>query len=44
MAEDLVQNEQEEIVEIIKEKSPKKSSSNKLDFGGIEFFYEKQRK
>lgn len=44
MAEDLVQNEQEEIVEIIKEKSPKKSSSNKLDFGGMEVFYEKNKK
>ena len=44
MAEDLVQNEQEEIVEIIKEKSPKKPSSNKLDFGGMEVFYEKNKK
>jgi tetratricopeptide (TPR) repeat protein len=44
MAEDLVQNEQEEIVEIIKEKSPKKSSSNKLDFGGMEVFYENNKK
>ncbi len=44
MAEDLVQNEQEEIVEIIKEKSPKKSSSDKLDLGGLELFYEKNKK
>lgn len=44
MAEELVQNEQEEIVEIIKDKTPKKTSSNKLDFGGLEIFYEKNKK
>ena len=40
MAEDIVQNEQEEIVEIIKDKSPKKPSSKSMDFGALEVFYE----
>lgn len=44
MAEDLVQNEQEEIVEIVKEKNPKNSSSKSMDLGALELIFEKNKK
>lgn len=44
MAEELVQNEQEEIVDTVEETKTKKGSSSKLDLGGLEFYYEKNKK
>lgn len=44
MAEDIVQSEQEEIVEVIKDKTTKKSSSKSMDFGALEVFYESNKK
>jgi tetratricopeptide (TPR) repeat protein len=43
MSEEIVQNEQEEIVETV-EKKPRKKSSGEMDFSGVEFFYEKNKK
>ncbi len=45
MSEEIVQNEQEEIVETVEKKPKKKSSSSgDMDFSGLEFFYEKNKK
>lgn len=44
MSEEIVQNEQEEIVETVEKKPKKKASSGELDFSGVEFFYEKNKK
>ena len=44
MAEDIVQSEQEEIVEVIKDKTTKKSSTKSMDFGALEVFYESNKK
>lgn len=45
MSEEIVQNEQEEIVETVEKKPKKKSSSGgDMDFGGLEIFYEKNKK
>lgn len=44
MSDETLQKEQEETVERIVEKKEKKSSSGNLDFAGLEFFYEKNKK
>ncbi len=44
MSEEIVQNEQEVIVEKVEKAPKKKSSSDDMDFAGLEVFYEKNKK
>lgn len=44
MAEEIVQNEKEEIIETIEAVRETKSSDNSYDLGGVELFYEKNKK
>lgn len=44
MAEELAQNAKEEIIETVVETKETKSSGSSLDLGGVEIFYEKNKK